>query len=278
MEIKEYIPEEFYKIAYEMGFTPRQVHSLRSNRLFPPTRQEGLGRGRGKRYYYTDKSIDELRTLVSWRNQPQARTFQDLRWYLWVFGGWDWIWDDIKKDLLDLFPKVKPEKGDEKVAFTALGNLFSKGRYKLFNGSQLDLWKLVAPNLIRPFVYNHIAKMTIPSLGQIENNEIIPYPEDTDRLLGEGSHNAYQKLIDSDLYSLFLLKQIIQNSSSEDVVKIRPQLQNLEKAWDEDEDLRIMKRILGIRPLRSMGLHRIPRVVSLGLLLLIITRKTKGDA
>ena len=278
MENKEYTPEEFYLKAYKSGLTPRQVHGLRSKRLFPPTRQVGLGRGQGKRYYYTDKSINELKTLVYWHNQPQARNLKDLRWYLWVFGGWDWIWDDIRKDLLDLFPKVKPEKVDEKEAFADLGNLFTKGRYKLFKGSQLDLWKLVAPNLIRPFVYNHIAKMAIPSLGQIGNNEIILYPEEIDRLLGEGSYNTYQKFIDSDLYSLFLLKQTIQNSSSEEVIKIRPQLQGLEKAWDEDDDLRIIKRILGMRPLRSKGLHRIPRVVSLSLLLLINIRKTKEDA
>jgi hypothetical protein len=271
MNDKEYTPNDFYQIANKMGITQGQLQRLRSNRLFPLTNQIGLGRGKGKKYFYTEKSIDELKTLIYWRNQPQARNLKDLRWYLWLFGEWNWLWNDIKKDLLDLFPKPIKEinKSDEINSVNILGNIFSKNRYKLFKGSEINLWKLVAPNIIRQFLYKHITERSSIPLNKNKNNELVFYPKEINLLLGDDTYTVYEKLITNDLYSIFLLKKAIQECTDEVINKLRPQLQDIENAWNNDSELITLKRIMGIRPLRRYGLHRMYRVVSVSSFILI---------
>jgi cell division protein FtsL len=82
MNDKEYTPNDFYQIANKMGITQGQLQRLRSNRLFPLTNQIGLGRGKGKKYFYTEKSIDELKTLIYWRNQRDTKYVLVNLWLL----------------------------------------------------------------------------------------------------------------------------------------------------------------------------------------------------
>ncbi len=277
METQQYTPEEFYQLAYRLGLTEREVRGLRSHRLFPPTLQKGKGYKKGKRYYYTSDSVSQLNTLNQWLKQPSARNHKDLRWYLWLYGGWDWLWDDVRKDLLELFPWEKLEPEDEGPAITLMGKVFSEGRSKLFKGSQIEVWKMIAPSIIRPFIEKQIAKLGTPPLGQTAKYQVIEFPEELDLLLGEGSHNAYQWLIDNNLYSIYILEQSIKKCSQELAMQIRPHLQEIESAWDTDEELIVVKRILGMRPLRSMGLQRMTRAISVSTLLLLNANIAKRD-
>jgi hypothetical protein len=111
----EYTTEEFLRIAKDCGLSSRQIHRLRQNGIFPrPSRRKGLGRGRGVTWLYSDAEVDQLKKLLELRarlpNRRGTGFIEELRWQLWLEGGWDWLWPRIRDELVALIPE-QPRTG-----------------------------------------------------------------------------------------------------------------------------------------------------------------------
>ena len=240
--------------------------------MFPLMVRKGLGRGRGFRHYYTPESVKELESIIYWRERG-VRNFEDLRWHLWLYSGWDRLWSDVRKDLLDMFPgRVDLSKVEKDEAGSILFDVFFEGRHRLTNirreafAKTRNLWLVTLPWLVTVFV---TPKIDFQDRGSRPTILESPPAEEIDRIFGDRTYSLIESTMAANLFHLAVWTETLKDADEVQANMIKPKLRELEKAFEKEEGLRTLKKILGVRPLRKFGLQRLYRLVGVCTLLLV---------
>jgi hypothetical protein len=266
MDIEGFTTQEFHALAMKIGLTAGQIKRLKENRLFPRTERVSPGGwGKGHRFYYPPESVDALKSLLYWRGERGTRYLEDLRWYLWLYGdGWDWLWEDVRKDLQDMLP------GDRNSDETppSLEGTFFGGRYRLSRQKRTrESFRMALPWLVETL----LAPMVLSEnrhIGDVDLGNKPPVAE-IDTVFGSGSYNLVERSLALKIYSYEEWWKALKFSGMEDAAAIKPMVREFETAWNENEEFLVLRKILGQRPLRGWGLHRLPRLVLVCTLLLL---------